>query len=333
MKNLNKIDADFFRIKYSDIDNVLTHFNSRHLESTEVDDMKRIIDKNMTAQTHFDLSELRDDEDYSLEGSDLQIVQDIVIGTILSEKRNILNWLDTSFDGERKSFVHDYGDIIGVGFIKEKNKIVEYKTQNIKVCLKRNDAAKYGFDLITAYPVLFDKEDRTLQKNIEKTNRDLTYLVRQTDTYKNSSLIEKTVMEHSANPNNKLKSCKIRDNVTGKETLSLTTKTDQNTNTYYDIRIPEDNDKITLIIKHSHLPRNRSNRNNIFIRDTDFVREMKRRGLVTHNNCIDLKNPYASQRFRTMYPQIADEIYKASDTIEFARQESRSHSHNHNINR
>lgn len=157
--------------------------------------------------------------------------------------------------------------------------------------------------------------------------------MRQTDTYKNSSLIEKTVMEHSANPNNKLKSCKIRDNVTGKETLSLTTKTDQNTNTYYDIRIPEDNDKITLIIKHSHLPRNRSNRNNIFIRDTDFVREMKRRGLVTHNNCIDLKNPYASQRFRTMYPQIADEIYKASDTIEFARQESRSHSHNHNINR
>ena len=157
--------------------------------------------------------------------------------------------------------------------------------------------------------------------------------MRQTDRYKNSSLIEKTVMEHSANPNNKLKSCKIRDNVTGKETLSLTTKTDQNTNTYYDIRIPEDNDKITLIIKHSHLPRNRSNRNNIFIRDTDFVREMKRRGLVTHNNCIDLKNPYASQRFRTMYPQIADEIYKASDTIEFARQEGRSHSHNHNINR
>ena len=31
--------------------------------------------------------------------------------------------------------------------------------------------------------------------------------------------------------------------------------------------------------------------------------------------------------------EIADEIYKASDTIEFARQEGRSHSHNHNINR
>lgn len=157
-------------------------------------------------------------------------------------------------------------------------------------------------------------------------------MVKQTDKYKNGSLIDKTVMEHSANPNNKLKPYKVRDNVTGKEFLSLTTRLDQNTNTYYDIRIPEDNDKITLIIKHHYSNQNRSNRENRFIRDTDFVREMKNRGLVTHN-CIDLKNPYVSQRFRTMYPQIAEEVYKVSDVIEYIRQESLNHSHNNTINR
>lgn len=331
MRSLKEINADFSSMKYSDIDSILTHCRSKHLESTEVDDMKRIIDKNVIAQTHFDLSELRDDDDYLSDVSDLQMVQDIVIETILSERKNILNWLDISVNGESESFINDYGDFIGTGFMKDKNRIAEYKTQNVKVCLKRNDAAKYGFDLITAYPVLLDN-NHILQKNIKKTGRDLTYLVKQTDKYKNGSLIDKSVMEHSANPNNKLKPYKVRDNVTGKEFLSLTTRLNQNTNTYYDIRIPEDNDKITLIIKHPYSNQNRSNRDNRFTRDTDFVREMKNRGLVTHN-CIDLKNPYVSQRFRTMYPQIAEEVYKASDVIEYIRQESRNHSHNNTINR
>lgn len=54
MRSLKEINADFSSMKYSDIDSILTHCRSRHLEATEVDDMKRIIDKNMLAQTHFD---------------------------------------------------------------------------------------------------------------------------------------------------------------------------------------------------------------------------------------------------------------------------------------
>lgn len=314
MTTLQKIEKDFNNLSFNDIETVLTHFDKKHLNISDVDEMKRLVDKNKTAQSHFDFDDLYEEDDYFEKMSDEQIAKVVIEETILASKKDILNWLKISENGEKQSFICNYGLHIGTGFKRDDNKLIrEYKTSDINICLKRDISAKYGFTLVTAYPELNNPKSKLIE-----TNRDLTCLVCKTDKYKHASIIEKAALAHAANPNNKMTPLVKTDPVTGKHSLVLRLKTprvDGVPDIFYRITIPESNDSLLLKAKQYLYIGHGTKTRDI---ETDFTREAKANG-ACRNSSVDLKTSYASYRFKQLWPQEFNEMYRASDTIELVK--------------
>lgn len=94
-----------------------------------------------------------------------------------------------------------------------------------------DDAMKYGFNVLTAYP-LTHKGER------EKTGKQLDEITRETDTYKCSDNVEKAYHIYRTDPESKLEIDCAEDRTTGDSTIFVKLKS-QNPNIVSKIKISE----------------------------------------------------------------------------------------------
>jgi len=139
---------------------------------------KSISDKKQTTMNSGFNSE---DEAYeNIEECMLFKSKDISLWTLNASQNSTMN-----FDVEL-SEAQGYSPV-GYGYIvsRDTNTISEYSTHFIRVVLQKDNRSELGFNLLTAYPDIIRKENRI------PTERDISELAKQTDTYKNASPVAK----------------------------------------------------------------------------------------------------------------------------------------------
>lgn len=150
----------------------------------------------------------------------------------MDNSSRVINWLDDARNGETLELSYNAGQLVGVGFFNnKKNLIKEFSSNYAIVILERNDAMKYGFNVLTAYPVTHKGER-------EKTGKQLDEITRETDTYKCSDNVEKAYHIYRTDPESKLEIDCAEDRTTGDSTIFVKLKS-QNPNIVSKIKISE----------------------------------------------------------------------------------------------
>lgn len=123
--------------------------------------------------------------------------QETILDALYSNMTQIVRWYDMADNGEKQEFYMSYKTDVGTGFKIDKstNKINEYTTPGITFVLQRDFYSPHGLNLITAYPDL----DRT---DIQSTHRDLTEIMKQTETYQNANPVKKAYLTHVTDTTN-----------------------------------------------------------------------------------------------------------------------------------
>lgn len=190
MSNTIKTQAD--KISQSVIDgsilykttNSQTHFGSQHVGRNEVDRMERVLN-NVSNDSTFESEET---------------AEDFIQEALLYKAKDIATWCETETQENTKAFKvyfneNDGYDAVGTGFTYniKNNTIKEHKTNALTLVLRKDPNSNLGFNILTAYPDMFDP-------NIKPTNKDLRPIIRQTKNYKQSDITGKTYLECRTNP-------------------------------------------------------------------------------------------------------------------------------------
>ena len=121
---------------------------------------------------------------------------------MINSSKEIAKWIDGAKTHEKKDFVvplrkEEGYDPVGYGYIvsRKTNTIDEYATDSIRVVLEQNSNSEFGFSLLTAYPDIIHAENR------EPTGKDLSAIVKKTNTYQKASPVSKAYMLYQTGKN------------------------------------------------------------------------------------------------------------------------------------
>lgn len=173
------------------------HVVQRHCALTEAESLDRVMSEFVPKQGFF-----------ANEGEEKEAYAKRLIGeAMLYYEKDIMQWLSDRTIENHKRYENampverdDYFGDIGAVFVKEKHteKIKEYEPNSIRFILERDDSFQIGFTLITAYPEINQKFNKS-----PEIIRDLTSITKQTETYKKASHKLKAALLWRANPENK----------------------------------------------------------------------------------------------------------------------------------
>lgn len=288
--NEQKVKDGFKNLTFDMIENYNTHAIEEHADRNEIECLDTVLSGHKKSQGMFEYSGKKMDKSMFLKK---------IIETIMKQKQDdIIAWMKKSNNYNNIDFpVVIRNKQIGKVFSKEdnSNKITEYATSAIRIVIQRNDAMPLGFSLLTAYPDLDTRYK-------EKTERDLSELVKSTKTYKDSDDMEKIYHLYRTAPNSSMQIYTFDDRYTGEKKL-LTVVKDQNPNIIHKIRISK-NDCILNTYRNeyagtSEIP---------YVRkiQTDYSRISNDRN--SYSKDADLNKTSVFERFKRDFPQEAQDI-------------------------
>lgn len=139
-----------------------------------------------------------------------ETIDKLIKATILVNIDEITNWINDKNDTSKTKHItyeinkniknDDDMQTIGHGFVKEKPSgfIKEYSTNKVRVVLKKDKNTDLGFFILTSYPDILEKSE-----DLIPTMRNVSKLVKETDSYKKSkNIVKKAYYEYITNPKN-----------------------------------------------------------------------------------------------------------------------------------
>lgn len=307
MATYKEIQQNYRKIKCDDLIDMRTHIDQKHVSLSDADGINRLINEGKKAHSRFVLDK---DAPNNIEAN-LKLMKQIIEEVLFSKEREMLAWIKYAPHDDQYKITADYGEMVGIGLLKDKNgNIKEYSTDTITVLFKRNYAAKYGFNIVTAYPELNEP-----MVPLEKTNRDLTNEIRKTEKYNAASVIKKAYLEHMVNHNSN-HNLKIFENVNGEEELILRVnmkRQDGIPDKYYNIRITEND--LTLIAKQYNQLNHAFGSERI---ETQLIRMAKEHDAII-NNSVDLTNEYIKHQLEIKWPKLSMEIQQIQNSMEIIK--------------
>lgn len=172
--NKNKVLSGLQNFTFDEIENYRTHVFEKHSVMDDTKNLDLVLRGKKQAQSCF-IADINNPGDTN---ANVKYAKEIISNAIMDNSSKVVNWLDGSDNGDTFELSYDACQIVGVGFFNNnKNLIKEYSSNNVMVILERNDAMKYGFNVLTAYPVT-NKGER------ERTEKRLDEIAAETNAYK-----------------------------------------------------------------------------------------------------------------------------------------------------
>lgn len=216
MATLKEIEKNYDKIRVDDILSYRSHAEQKHISVSEIDSMERILKEEKATQSMFIANTERpnDSEKNKI------YAYDLIAEALAYKKNDVLDWLKDEYSDRQLMITVPFDEYVGRGFVLDKKKglIKEYETKDITLCLEKDLYSKTGFGLVTAYPELRNEE------RIQKTERDLSYVAKQTKTYKNATALGKAYILYRTNPQSKTIVKYKEDRHTGEEYILLQSK-------------------------------------------------------------------------------------------------------------
>ena len=196
LATLKEIEKNYDKIRIDDILSYRSHAEQKHISVSEVDSMERILKGEKTTQSMFIANTERPDDSEE----NKVYAYDLITEALAYKKNDVLDWLKDEYSDRQLMITIPFDEYVGCGFVLDKKKglIKEYETKDITLCLEKDMYSKTGFGLVTAYPELRNKE------RIQETERDLSYVAKQTKTYEKATGLEKAYILYRTNPQSKI---------------------------------------------------------------------------------------------------------------------------------
>ena len=187
IENAVYIDNNFLAIS----NGTDTHYDEHSQEMTDVEMLDIILSGKKNVQSKFVSDSWKEDHLEGVIGYKAKAIAEFVNPPYEDRPRN---YRIEAFSANYP--IEENENHIGIGFIKnpDTGKIAEYASDDIKFVIKTDRNAELGFYMHTAYP------DIENNKDVIKTNRDLSSILKQTESYKNASPMEKAYMEYQISP-------------------------------------------------------------------------------------------------------------------------------------
>lgn len=289
--NEQKVRDGFKNLTFDMVKNYNTHVMEEHVNLNEVDNLDMVLSGRKQTQGHFVNAGKKTNTN--------MFVQKLIELAIKQKQEDVISWMKESENMKSTEFsLTVRGKLIGKVFKKEdgnNNRISEYDTSAMRIVIQRNDSMPLGFSLLTAYPTLDTKYK-------ERTNRDISELVRKTNTFKNADDIEKVYHLYRTNPDSTMSVHLFDDCYTGEKKV-LTIINQQDLNLTHKIRTSKDD--CILNTYHSEY---------IGTFDTPYVQKIKTyysrasNGNDSQSKDADLNKPQVFTLFERDYPQEAKEV-------------------------
>lgn len=190
-------------LKYNEIIGALSHADEEHMSLELRDNLDKIFLHGKQAQSQFvknidtnninEINNIHKNKSYGEE-----TVEDV----ILYCSSQITEWMNSGNPKDNKmSFKAAYNEneqSPGICLVRNRNngKLYAYEANEVTICLRKNPALKYGFELVTAYPSIKDGET----KNAKKIELDLTQEIKRTKAYENADAITRAKLVYETNP-------------------------------------------------------------------------------------------------------------------------------------
>ena len=159
--NEEKIKRLLPTMTFSDVENYETHIDERHVKPDKVDSLDIVLREQKRAQSWF--RSTRTDFDNK------QYAEYLTVMALTTNMPTIIEWMRDARNGEHLELTYESANPIRNGFYCNKiNQIHEYKSNSMAIYIKRNDAMKFGFNVITAFPKL---QVRSREKNESGFNK------------------------------------------------------------------------------------------------------------------------------------------------------------------
>lgn len=202
---------------------------------------------------------------------------------------------------------------VGSCLIRKKGLIKEYETKDITLCLEKDLYSKTGFGLVTAYPELRNEE------RIQKTERDLSYVAKQTKTYKNATALGKAYILYRTNPQSKTIVKYKEDRYTGEEYILLQSKIRPKEGKPLKINtIKMNEDSITLRTSQYRDESGRGRPEPIETRLSEMAEE---RGFGNKFS-VNLKDPKIQEKFSTIFKNACNAMRQVQDAIKAVQRDA-----------
>ena len=202
--NKNKVLSGLQNFTFDEIENYRTHVFEKHSVMDDTKNLDLVLRGKKQAQSCF-IADINNPGDTN---ANVKYAKEIINNAIMDNSSKVVNWLDGSDNGDT---------------------------------FERNDAMKYGFNVLTAYPVT-NKGER------ERTEKRLDEIAAETNAYKCSDNVEKAYLIYRTDPASKFEiNCK-EDRTTGNSTISVTLKS-KNPNIISKIRISDNQYSLTTYRK------------------------------------------------------------------------------------
>lgn len=163
-----------------------THYDEHSQEMTDVEMLDIILSGQKNVQSKFVSENWKEDHLESAVAYKAKAISDCV----RCSNNSHIEAFTTKYP------IDEDEDHIGVGFIKNPNngKIAEYASDYITFVIKTNGNADLGFYMHTAYPDIENNRD------VIKTNKDLSAILKDTPSYIAASPVEKAYMQYQISP-------------------------------------------------------------------------------------------------------------------------------------
>lgn len=240
---------------------------------------------------------------------------DLIAEALAYKKNDVLDWLKDEYSDRQLMITVPFDEYVGRGFVLDKKKglIKEYETKDITLCLEKDLYSKTGFGLVTAYPELRNEE------RIQKTERDLSYVAKQTKTYKNATALGKAYILYRTNPQSKTIVKYKEDRHTGEEYILLQSKIRPKEGKPLKINtIKMNEDFITLRTSQYRDESGRGRPEPIETRLSEMAEE---RGFGNKFS-VNLKDPEIQEKFSTTFKNACNAMRQVQDAIKAVQRDA-----------
>lgn len=311
MATLKEIEKNYDKIRVDDILSYRSHAEQKHISVSEIDSMERILKEEKATQSMFIANTERpnDSEENKV------YAYDLIAEALAYKKNDVLDWLKDEYSDRQLMITVPFDEYVGRGFVLDKKKglIKEYETKDITLCLEKDLYSKTGFGLVTAYPELRNEE------RIQKTERDLSYVAKQTKTYKNATALGKAYILYRTNPQSKTIVKYKEDRHTGEEYILLQSKIRPKDGKPLKINtIKMNEDSITLRTSQYRDESGRGRPEPIETRLSEMAEE---RGFGNKFS-VNLKDPEMQEKFSTIFKNACNAMRQVQDAIKAVQRDA-----------
>ena len=311
MATLKEIEKNYDKIRVDDILSYRSHAEQKHISVSEIDSMERILKEEKATQSMF----IADTERPNNSEENKVYAYDLIAEALAYKKNDVLDWLKDEYSDRQLMITIPFDEYVGRGFVLDKKKglIKEYETKDITLCLEKDLYSKTGFGLVTAYPELRNEE------RIQKTERDLSYVAKQTKTYKNATALGKAYILYRTNPQSKTIVKYKEDRHTGEEYILLQSKIRPKEGKPLKINtIKINEDSITLRTSQYRDENGRGRPEPIETKLSEMAEE---RGFGSKFS-VSLKDPKIQEKFSKIFKNACNAMRQVQDAIKAVQRDA-----------